>query len=85
MEIGSKIPELQRICAEFFMTCAEHGIRIVPRWLGRRHLQEEVDGSKLVDKGNYSLDALALEALDELSGGRHTHDRFATCENRRAG
>ena len=67
------------------MTCAKYGIRIVPRWLGHRHLQEEDDRSKLVDKADYSLAVLALEVLDELSGGRHTHDRFATCENRRAG
>jgi hypothetical protein len=86
LEIGSKTPEQQAVCVQIFMLCARHGIKLLPRWLGRRHLQEEDDVSKFVDSCNFTLDADALRALDILGTATGcTHDRFATCENRRDG
>jgi hypothetical protein len=83
LEIGSKTPEQQAVCVKIFMLCVRHGIKLLPRWLGRRYLQEEDDVSKFVDSCNFTLDADALRALDTLGAATGcTHDRFATCENR---
>ena len=86
LEIGSKKPDLQDICVRIFALCLEYQIIMVPRWLRRRHLQEEDDVSKFDDVCSFVLNREAQTRVDGLSPeGTFTHDRFASSANAREG
>ena len=86
LKIGYSTPELQAVCVQIFRLCAEWSIALTPRWLRRCHLQEEDDGSKLMNTCDFLFSPATLAWIDKTLGGRsHSHDRFASAHNRREG
>ena len=64
LEIGSKTPAMNDVAVAIFLVAMRRNIQIVSRWLGRAsaEVQENDDGSKLVDRSDFMLDPAVFRA-----------------------
>lgn len=80
VNIGSKVPALQRIALDIHRICLRASISVDVQWIPRDHNTFADDISKLVDLDDYSINDDVFHSLDER-WGPHSCDRFASCYN----
>ena len=76
MNIGSKVPALQKIAFDIHGCCLIRAISIDQQWIPRDLNFLAFDISKLVDRDDYTINDSVFLVLDEL-WGPHTCHRFA--------
>ena len=80
VQVGSRLPELQKIAVDIFQLCLIHDITIESQWIPRsvNHVADAL--SKTVDLDDWQLDPRIFHMLNE-KWGPFTIDRFASSCN----
>ena len=80
LEIGSRTPEMNDVAIAIFLVAMRRNVQIVARWLGRAsaEVQENDDGSKIVDRADFMLDPDVFRLIQRRFGLRYSFDRFSS-------
>ena len=81
VQVGSRLPELQKIAVDIFQLCLIHDISIEPPWIIRsvNHFTDAL--SKTVDLDDWQLNPQVFLMLLNKEWGPFTIDRFASSSN----
>ena len=76
MNIGSKVPALQRMALDIYRLCLLASVSIAMQWIPGALIVIAEDISNFVDLDDYSINDRVFYFLDDL-WGPHACDRFA--------